>query len=74
MYPDLRPTDLSTFSAQIIELMCVAIIYVGLAKLSLALASIHRLQSAPRAESDPKLIRLLGDLAPDVGRTATESA
>jgi two-component sensor histidine kinase len=41
MYPDLRPTDLRTFSAHIIELMCVAIIYVGLAKLSLALASIH---------------------------------
>jgi integral membrane sensor domain MASE1 len=41
MYPDLRPTDLRTFSAHIIELTCVAIIYVGLAKLSLALASIH---------------------------------
>src|SRR5262245_14272510 len=33
-----------------------------------------RLQSTPGAESDPKLIRLLDDLAPDVGRTATKSA
>src|SRR5262245_21496394 len=41
MYPDLRPTDLRTFSAHIIELTCIAIIYFGLAKLSLALASIH---------------------------------
>ena len=41
MYPDLRPTDLRTFSAHIIESTCIAIIYVGLAKLSLALASIH---------------------------------
>ena len=41
MYPDLRPTDLRTFLAHIIELTCIAIIYVGLAKLSLALASIH---------------------------------
>lgn len=36
MYPDLRPTDLRTFLAHIIELTCIAIIYVGLAKLSLA--------------------------------------
>jgi hypothetical protein len=33
---DLRPTDLRTFSAYTIELTCIAVIYLGLAKLSLA--------------------------------------
>jgi integral membrane sensor domain MASE1 len=41
IYTDLRPADLRTVSAYVIELICIAIIYVGLAKLSLALASIH---------------------------------
>jgi two-component sensor histidine kinase len=37
----VRPADLRTFSAYVIELTCIAVIYIGLAKLSLALASIH---------------------------------
>jgi integral membrane sensor domain MASE1 len=41
MYPNPRPNDLRAFSARIIEFACIAIIYVALAKLSLALASIH---------------------------------
>src|SRR5262249_29436475 len=39
-YPDFGTTD-ARFFAHIIEFTCIAIVYIGLAKVSLALASIH---------------------------------
>src|SRR6266481_151636 len=41
IYRNLRPADLRGLLEYVVELTCIAIIYVGLAKLSLALASIH---------------------------------
>ena len=41
IYTNLRPADLRGLLEYVVDFTCIAIIYVGLAKLSLALASIH---------------------------------